>query len=67
MKIYIHSGEGCALGSEVIVLANNKEEAIKMIRKELDGSSCEDVEIEIEKEIEVKNESQVLYSWNGFY
>ena len=69
MKIYKHYGPGLAVGSEVIVLARNKVQAMGMIRENLDAMGLTDEKLCIDNgdTEEFKEEPQILYSWNGEY
>ena len=52
MKIYIHEGKGYYIGSCVIVVSDNLENAKSLIRQSLDEMGLSDEELSItEKEI----------------
>ena len=52
MKIYIHEGKGHYIGSCVIVVSDNLENAKSLIRQSLDSMGLSDEELSItEKEI----------------
>lgn len=63
-KFYKHEGKGFYIGSCVIARAENKLEAEKIIRKELDNLFLKDEELKIE---EIKEINGIIYSNNGDY
>jgi hypothetical protein len=59
MKIYIHEGKGHYIGSCVIVVSDNLENAKGLIRQSLYGMGLLDEELSI-TEKEIKNDTIVL-------
>lgn len=66
MRIYIHHGAGHYIGSKVIVLATNHQQAIDMIRKQLGESGLKNEEIKHLVVVEIDKPCIVL-SDNGDY
>jgi hypothetical protein len=65
MKIYIHEGNGHYVGSCVIVVSDNLENAKGLIRQSLDGMGLSNEELSI-TEKEITNDS-VVWKENGDY
>ncbi len=66
MKIYTHTGDGVALGSTTVVMADSLDTAIKLIKDNLtnNGLDYEDDDIIAE---EVPKHSKIIYFDNGDY
>jgi len=65
MKIYIHSGFGHYVGSTVVVIAENLEDAKKLIRQDLIRMDLDFEEFSIEEHEITAN--KVVYSVSGDY
>ena len=67
MKLFIHEGNGHYIGSTVIVWAENKDSAYKIIRKELNSMGLKDEEPFIIPIKLISKEPCVVYSNSGDY
>lgn len=65
-KIYIHEGEGYHIGSTIIVYADRRKSAEKLIRAELDLLGLPEEELSIVCKGKPKIPS-IIYSDNGDY
>lgn len=66
MKAFLHEGEGHYMGSKVVVIAPDKVDAEKQIRKALDKAGLPKVKIKITKEVDTA-ESALVFIDNGDY
>ena len=64
LKLWKHTGPGHYFGCVVIVAANTAEEAVKLVRAELDSSGLKDYPVKI---VPFFIKEGVVYSDNGDY
>lgn len=65
MRIFKHTGNGHYIGSCVIVVAKDEDQAKEIIRMELNSIGLEKEVIDI-SEIKIKKDP-IIYSYNGDY
>lgn len=70
MNIYEYNGDGMALGTVIIILANNEEEARKLGEEKMYQMALRPFDIDrvrlVKENIEPHNPS-VIWAWNGDY